>query len=116
MKKIFWTTSLIVYILLILFGALLPNPSSIKMFGSHIQYFHLIGFMILSLILLKTLDVFGFRRIFIITLIFGIAFSYITEILQLLVPTRSFTYADMLTDIVGIVIGMVIYRWTFYRR
>ena len=96
-----------------IFGATISNPNSIPGFGGNTKIFHFIGFIILAIMVLKTFELYQFKQKYVLGLIFIVVFAYITEWLQLLVPTRHFLYTDMLIDIAGGLIGVAVYRWIF---
>ena len=98
-----------------LFGAVYPHPENIPGFGGNTKYFHVLGFLVLSIIVLKTFDLFKFKHSYMLAILFILIFSILTESLQLLVPTRHFLYTDMLIDIAGAVVGIVAYRLLLHK-
>lgn len=81
--------------------------------GSNIPSVELIGFdkfvhitMFLSWAVALKFDVSGLKSWMVIS--FGLLFSLLTEILQLFVEGRSFDWFDMVADLGGLLIGVVI--------
>jgi VanZ family protein len=114
-RKTILTVVLVLYVIAMIIGAIIPNPGAIPVFSGNTKYFHFIGFIILAIIILKTLELYKFKHKYILSAIALVFFIYLTESLQLFVPTRHFLYTDMLIDAAGCIIGWGLYKWIFFR-
>ena len=114
-KRFILTLFSICYILLMVFGAAYPHPDSIPGFGGNTKIFHFLGFALLAVFVLKTLQLYEFKHPFVIGIIFMLVFIYFTEFIQLFTG-RDFAYFDMLIDAAGMIVGLGVYKWIFYKR
>ena len=114
--RIWLTLILLVYVMLMIAGAIIPNPSDVPLFSGNTKYFHFLGFIVLAIIVLKTFELYKFKHKYILSGIALAFFIFLTESLQLLVPTRHFLYTDMLIDAAGCIIGWGLYKWIFFKR
>ena len=115
-QKNILTTILIIYALVMIIGAIIPNPSAIPVFSGNTKYFHFLGFIVLTIMVFKTFELYKFKRKSMLSIIMLIVFIILTEVLQLFISTRHFAYTDMLIDFFGCLIGWGIYRWIFFKR
>jgi len=115
-QKIVLTILLIAYALVMIIGAIIPNPQDVPVFSGNTKYFHFIGFLVLAMIVLKTFEVYKFKHNYILSMSVLLLFVLLTESLQLLVSTRHYSYIDMLIDIGGCMTGWVIYLWISSKR
>lgn len=115
-QKIVLTGILVVYALAMVIGAILPNPQDVPVFSGNSTYFHLFGFVVLSVMIFRTLQLYGVRHKYIFGMMLLSVFIILTEALQLLVSTRSFSVADMIVDAVGCLIGWGLYSWIYSKR
>jgi VanZ family protein len=117
MNKKHWLTIIsILYIIAMIIGAIIPNPSAVPGFSGNTKIFHFIGFFILAIMVLKTIELYKFKHYYILGALCLLMMIYITEWLQTLVPTRHFLYTDMLIDGAGCLLGLGVYRWIFYKQ
>ncbi|HHJ11320.1 MAG TPA: hypothetical protein ENK25_10590 [Bacteroidetes bacterium] len=103
-----------IWLSLILFVSSLPNLSNpdVIMCGREIRVDHLVHwfqYMILSFLMVswqfkKAPSL--LRKIIFYTLVIGIAIAVGDEAHQLLIPGRSFTYMDMLSNFLGVISGV----------
>jgi len=114
--KILFTVILVLYVILMIVGAIIPNPQDVPVFSGHTKYFHFIGFLVLSIIVFKTLELYKCKHENWIAAIMLAAFIFLTEFLQLFTTTRHFAYTDMLIDLGGCIIGWGLYKWISYKR
>lgn len=113
-QKWLLTSLLVVYALIMIIGAIIPNPQDVPVFSGNTKYFHFFGFIILSVIIFRTFQVYKTNNVWpIFTLA---AFIVLTEVLQLFVKTRHFAFTDMLIDAVGCLIGWGLYKWIYSKR
>ncbi|MGV8172515.1 MAG: VanZ family protein [Candidatus Woesearchaeota archaeon] len=115
-QKILLTCILVVYALAMIAGAIIPNPSDIPVFSGNTKYFHFFGFIVLSVITLRTFDLYRFKHKYILSILALLFFVFLTEFLQLYVSTRHFAYTDMIIDIGGCIIGWGLYAWIYSKR
>jgi VanZ family protein len=118
-QKIGLTCILIVYALIMMIGSIIPNPEVVPVFSGNTKYFHFFGFIVLAAIVFKTFELYKFRYKKTLSSIVLMLFIVLTEVLQLAVSTRHFSYKDMLIDLAGCIIGFLIYKassWIYYKR
>jgi len=115
-QKVLLTLILIVYALIMFIGAIIPNPQSVPVFAGHTKYFHFFGFMILSLIMFRTFQLYNIKYKNTWTIVLLAAFIFLTEFVQLFVSTREFAFTDMLIDAAGCLIGWGLYKWIYSKR
>lgn len=106
---------IVLYVCLMIFGAVYPRPQDIPVFSGHTKYFHFFGFAVLAILLLKLFELYKFKHKTLLTAIIIIFFAIFTETMQLIVPNRDFAYTDMLIDTVGGILGWGLYKWIFYK-
>jgi VanZ family protein len=109
-QKMVLTCALIVYALVMIVGAIIPNPEDVPLFAGNTKYFHLIGFIILSLMVFRTLQLYKVRRKNTLSIVLLVFFIVLTEVLQLFVSTRHFSLYDMLIDMIGCAVGWGLYK------
>ena len=115
LNKYLLTVILVIYVALMIFGAIYPHPENIPGLGGNTKYFHFLGFILLMILVLKTFEIYRFKHRYILSVIFVAFFIYLTEFLQLFVSTRHFLYTDMLIDVAGAAIGGGLYKWILYK-
>lgn len=115
-QKIVLTGILVVYALAMIIGAILPNPGDVPVFSGNTTYFHLFGFIVLSVMIFRTLQLYDMKHRYILGIILLATFILLTEVLQLFVSTRSFSIADMIVDALGCTIGWGLYQWIYSKR
>ena len=108
-QKVILTCILVVYAMIMVIGAIIPNPQDVPVFSGNTKYFHFFGFIVLSVIAFKTFELYKFKYKKTLSSIVLIIFIITTEVLQLAVKTRHFSYGDKLIDAAGCVIGFFIY-------
>jgi VanZ family protein len=115
-QKTLLTIILVGYVFLMIIGAIIPNPSNVPVFSGNTKYFHFFGFIVLSIMVFKTFELYRFKYKNTLSIISLMVFIYLTEILQLFIGTRHFAYTDMLIDATGCLVGYGVYRWIFYKQ
>jgi VanZ family protein len=115
-QKTLLTSILVVYALAMIIGAVIPNPQDVPVFAGNTKYFHFFGFIILSLIMFRTFQLYNIKRKNLWTVIALSVFIFLTEFLQLFVSTRHYSYLDMLIDASGCLIGWGLYKWIYSKR
>ena len=115
-QKILLTWILVIYAIIMIIGAIIPNPQDVPVFSGHTKYFHFFGFIILTFIMFRTFQLYRIKNKNLWPIILLAVFIFLTEILQLFVSTRHFAFTDMLIDAAGCLIGWGIYRWISYKR
>jgi VanZ family protein len=114
--KIVFTVILVAYVLLMIVGAIIPNPQDVPIFSGNTKYFHFLGFLVLSMMVLKTLDLYSCKHKNWISAVLLAVFIFLTEFLQLFVSTRHYSYWDMLIDLGGCILGWGLYKWIYSKR
>jgi len=97
-------------------GAIIPNPQDVPVFSGHTKYFHFFGFLLLTVIMFKTLDLYNCQHKNVLAIVLLAIFIFLTEFLQLFTATRHYSYWDMLLDAVSCLIGWGLYKWISYKR
>jgi len=115
-QKWLLTVILAVYAIIMIVGAIIPSPEDVPVFSGNTTYFHFFGFMILSAMIFRTLQLYGMKHKYIVGAIILAIFIILTEALQLFVSTRQFSAADMVIDAIGCIIGWGLYRWIYSKQ
>ena len=105
MKYATLLVSILIIIAVLIPGGNLPDVSM----GGYDKLVHLAMFLFWALAVQYD---FGARPLSrqVMYLFSGIAFSVLTEVVQILVEGRSFDIYDMIADIVGLIVGLLIGR------
>jgi glycopeptide antibiotics resistance protein len=106
----------IAYTILLFISLTMNLPSEITLSQGADKIIHFILFFIFAILLFFVLDVFGIKRMFIIGSIIGILISIIFEFTQLNLNYRTFSFYDIVANILGFMIGMGVYKWIFFRQ
>jgi VanZ family protein len=115
-QKKLLTAVLIVYALVMIVGAIIPNPQDVPVFAGNTKYFHFIGFAVLSLVVFRTFQLYKIKYKNTWSMILLGFFIVLTEVLQLFVSTRHFAFFDMLIDLSGCVIGWALYKLVYKNK
>lgn len=94
--------SVLIIIAVLIPGRDLPNVN----IGGYDKLIHIVMFAAWALAIVYDLHPKPFR--FFLLLLAGLAFSAVTELLQLLVEGRSFDIYDMIADALGLIAGLLI--------
>ncbi len=113
-KKLILTIISAIYLVILLISAFAVNLSSESAPGSD-KTLHFIGFLILTLLLIFTFKNYTTKRVYLKSLIIAVVIGIIIEIIQLFIPSRSFSLLDFAADLGGIFLAMVLAR-TFSKR
>ncbi len=109
--RIIWRLITIFYGILILFlctTGIENLPKGIFFFDYIDVIYHFSGFCLFSILLRGFFYTYNKEESFKLTILFGLIWAIICETLQIFVPTRSFTIADLLANCGGIIIVQVI--------
>jgi len=106
---------LILYIIVMMIGFLATMPKNIVVVNNNDKIIHFAEFFVLSMLALKTFQLFKFKHYYVLSILFCLVFVILSESFQLLIPSRSFSYYDMLADILGITVGIGVFKWIFYK-
>ncbi len=96
--------SLFIFYLIFLIGIIMPSPiikSNIKNVDILIHFSYLFFLSLLTFPLINLS----------ISLLFLIIFSFLTEILQIFISTRNFSLKDFSSDLMGIMLAFLIYKF-----
>lgn len=107
-KKILFTVLLVVYTIAMFAAAALDQVAQIPSgFGSD-KIIHFTEFFILMLILLKTFSYYSFKRQWLAALGVAITLAILSEVVQIFVPSRNFSYYDLIADLLGISLALAL--------
>ena len=106
---------LLVYVALLIVGAVVSTPAQIQQVNNLDKLFHFVEFLILAVLLLKTLQAFKFKNTYALSIIFGLLLMIFTEWIQSFIPYRTSSIVDFAFDAAGFAAGMLVFRWIFYR-
>ncbi|MFH1174396.1 MAG: VanZ family protein [archaeon] len=115
-QKLIFTLILSVYVLFMIVGALLPDPSLVPLFSGNTPYFHFFGFVVLAFITFKTVEFYECKHNVMLSASILLFLIVLTEVIQLLVSTRQFSLTDMLVDAGGCIVGGAVYSWMYSKR
>jgi VanZ family protein len=91
-------------------------PSGLEPVASKDKLLHFTEFLAFSLILFNVLQVFKVKKIYVSGLMTCVVFIVLSEVVQMFVPNRTFSYLDMLADFAGVIVGTAVFTWIFYRK
>jgi VanZ family protein len=114
-KKIILTIVSVIYLIILLLAAFTVNLGTSDSTPGSDKSLHFIGLFILSLLLIFTFKNYAAKRVYLKSLIIAIIIGILIEIIQLFIPTRAFSWYDMVADLGGIFLAMVL-AWTFSKR
>jgi VanZ family protein len=109
--KIIWRLPAVFYSIFVLFlctTGIENLPKSIFFWDYIDIVYHFSGFCLLSFLLRVAFYTLNKDRAFKFTLLFGLIWAIMCETLQIFVPTRSFTIADLTANCGGIIIVQII--------
>ena len=107
MKMIIWRLLTVFYGIFILFLCTtgVENLPKNMFFWNYIDIiYHFSGFCIFSFLLRWTFYTYNKDTSYKLALLFGLTWAIICETLQIFVPTRSFTIADLMANCLGIIL------------
>jgi len=104
---------LILYIVVMMIGFLITVPGNLDIINNNDKLIHFAEFFVLSILALKTFQLFKFKQHYILGVLFCLVFVVLSESLQSLIPSRNFSYYDMIADLLGIVVGVGVFKWIF---
>ena len=113
-QKPFFTLILALYIITIVVFAFLPGLDILGSIAKYDKALHFVEFFVLTLILLKSVTFYNFKNKLVIVLMSALVIVVISELVQLWVPSRSFSLWDMVFDILGISKEMAKQRFGFF--
>jgi VanZ family protein len=111
-RKIVLTVISVIYLIILLIGAFAVNLGSEESSPGSDKGLHFMGFLVLILLLIFTLKDYTQKRVYLKSLIAAIITGIIIEVVQLFIPARTFSWYDIVADLGGIFLGMVL-AWTF---
>ena len=103
MKYATLLVSLLIIIAVLVPGGNLPDVS----IGGYDKLIHMLMFLGWALVVQYDFGTAPFTRL-LLYLASGILFSILTEVLQIMVEGRSFDIYDMIADIIGLILGLLI--------
>ena len=92
--------------------AIVPNSSLTGLGKTNDKILHFFEFLVFAMILFTTLHYFNVKKLILkgLTISFGVIL--ISEVVQLLSVTRSFSVYDMVADLIGVFLAMVIFYFS----
>jgi VanZ family protein len=108
-KKTVFLFILIVYVIILIIGALITIPDNSGA-GNNDKLMHFIEFFGLSLIIVKTLQLYNVKFNYLLTFFISCFLALISEAVQLATINRTFSIYDLLFDIIGIITGLIIFK------
>jgi len=114
-KKVIFSVLSAIYVLVLLIGAFSSNVGETLSQPGFDKIVHFFGFFVLSLLLFITLKFYKVKNNYIIAFTASLLIGVFIELVQLLIPNRSFSFLDILADLLGIIIALVLV-WSFSKR
>ena len=114
-RKVVLTFILIIYIILLFLGASVIKLGEVSDSPGFDKALHFIGFFILTILLLLTFEHYKLNNKHIAIFLIALGLGIIIEVVQLGIPGREFSLLDLLVDVVGIILALVL-KWSFSRR
>ena len=107
-QKPFFTLILALYIIVMVVLSFLPGLGILGSIAKYDKALHFVEFFVLTLILLKSVTFYNFKNKLVIVLMSALVIVVISELVQLWVPSRSFSLWDMVFDILGISLALLV--------
>jgi len=114
-KKIILTVISAIYLIILFIGAFAVNLGTSDSVPGSDKGLHFIGFLILTLLLIFTFKGYTKKRVYLKSLIVAIIIGIIIEVAQLFIPARTFSWYDIVADLGGIFLAMVL-AWMLSKR
>jgi VanZ family protein len=106
---------LIIYVVVLFVGAIISIPSNLEIVSKNDKLIHFFEFLILAVLLLKTMQAFNVKHIYLISVVLGLVFMILSESVQTFAPDRVFSYYDLLADVAGFIVGVGVFKWIFFK-
>ena len=113
-KKVIFTAISLIYVIILFIGGSIARLDSGALQGSD-KVLHFVGFFILTILLYLTFKNYKLKSPLIISFIIAFLIGIIIELIQLGIPSRAFSFLDLLADVIGIVFASVI-SWKFIKQ
>lgn len=108
-QKHIFLLSVISYVILMMIGGALPFIGKSPVVTNNDKLLHFGEFFILGILLVKTVELYKIKNYYILAFIIAFLVVWLSEYIQLFVPSRSFSYKDMLADTLGIIASMILF-------
>ena len=108
-KRIF-LFSVIGYVILMIIGGALPFIGKSPQVMNNDKLLHFGEFFILGILLVKTVELYKIKNYYILTFLIAFLIVWVSEYVQLFVPSRSFSYKDMIADALGIIAALILFK------
>ncbi|MCK5283039.1 MAG: VanZ family protein [Nanoarchaeota archaeon] len=109
-QKRFFTAILVLYIISLVVFSALPQVSGNRYISKYDKNFHFIEYLLLTLILFKTLSFYKVKYNFLAAFLIASVFVFSTEMMQLFIPARHFSYGDIMFNMIGVLVALFI-KW-----
>jgi len=113
-KKLFFTLLSVLYVIILLLAASFLKIAEVTKPGAD-KSLHFIAFFALTLLLVFTFQSYKSRHKFTLSFAVALLIGLFIELLQLGLPSREFSLLDLLADLVGIILALVL-AWSFSRQ
>ncbi|MGV8162107.1 MAG: VanZ family protein [Candidatus Nanoarchaeia archaeon] len=108
--------ALVLYVLILFIGAIISIPADLSIVNNNDKLIHFLEFFILAILLLKTLQAYNLKNIYALSIIIGVVFMVLSEVMQSFIPNRTFSYYDFIADIAGFTCGALIFKWMYFKQ
>jgi len=115
-NKIVMSIVFLLYISLLFIGATISVPSNLSIVSNNDKLLHFSEFFFLSILLFLVLQSYKTRNIYMKGVVLGVLFILLSEGVQILTQTRTFSFYDMIADILGFTIGIGVFKWIFFKQ
>ena len=114
-KKLIFSVLSAVYLIVLLIGAFSSNVGDTLAKPGFDKVVHFFGFFVLSLLLFVTLKFYKVKNTYVIAFAASLLVGIFIEVVQLFIPSRSFSLLDIVADLFGIIVSLVL-TWSFSKR
>lgn len=99
---------LVLYVLVIILFAVLPGNTLGDITQTNDKLLHFFEFFVFTTILLTTLHYFDTKKMYLKALTISFGVVLVSEIVQLFTPLRTFSVYDIIADLVGVGLAMLL--------
>src|SRR3989344_8794689 len=94
--------AVVLYIIAMITLGEMPSIAKSETVRNNDKLLHFGEFFILGILLVKTLESYEIKNYYILAFLIAFLIVWVSEFVQLLIPSRSFSYKDMLADTLGV--------------
>jgi len=114
-KKIVFTVLSVIYLIILFIGAFAVKAGNISKASNFDKVLHFFGFLILAILLLVTFEHYKLGNKYVSVFIIALGIGILIEAIQLFIPGREFSLLDILADVLGVIVGLLL-TWSFSKR